>query len=263
MNQNLILLFVLVSLLFFVDNVYAAGINNVNNISDEQYEIIMTMEQYDAESSEYYGKSLLVVAVVLLSGIVVVLVYAKISNRFSKNIDSIKTQSQLSPQQSQLSPQQSQLSPQSNSTLQTSDVATMTSNNQNFTKKKSGTNDSKLAHLRTCFNDKHYDQAISVCHQIINNTIRDSVKATAMLYLAKSLERQEKFDLALSAYGNVLKLTGGCATIHMDIGVLLEKMGKLELSVYHYEQCLLKMPDNSLAADRKFHILHALVKHDK
>jgi len=132
------------------------------------------------------------------------------------------------------------------------------------TNKKPDTIESKLAYCRTCFNDKQFDQAILMSNEIINSTNNDdSVKAPAMLYLAKSLECQEKFDLALSVYQNVLKLTDGCATIHMDIGALLEKMGKLSLSVYHYEQCLLQMPNNSLAATRKFYILHTLLKHDK
>ena len=81
----------------------------------------------------------------------------------------------------------------------------------------------EIRHCKNLYFSKNYYAVIDYCQKLTYIYIADPAHAITTLYLAKSFDKTNQFERALSTYQHLLEITNNCPTIDSDIKLILDK----------------------------------------
>ena len=88
---------------------------------------------------------------------------------------------------------------------------------------KSSSYNQEIYHCKNLYFSKNYYAVIDYCQKLTYLHIDDPAYVITTLYLAKSFDKTNQFERALSTYQHLLEITNNCPTINSDIKSILDR----------------------------------------
>ena len=88
---------------------------------------------------------------------------------------------------------------------------------------KKSSHSKEIHHCKNLYFSKNYFAVIDYCQKLTYLHIDDPAYVITTLYLAKSFDKTNQFEHALSTYRHLLEITNKCPTIESDIKLIIDK----------------------------------------